>query len=65
MEPCSKYLIDPSPEPWDEWREKVDAKLKEIREMMKAHERACDKRNVSIFVWASISAFNEMLMASN
>ena len=41
---------DPSPEPWDEWREKVDAKLKEVREMMKSHERACDAHNVRLFV---------------
>ena len=43
-------FLDPSPEPWDEWREKVDAKLKEVREMMKSHERSCDALNVRIFV---------------
>eukprot|EP00795_Rhopilema_esculentum_P016230 gene16230-7604_t len=36
----------PSPEPWDEWRERVDIKLKEVREMMKSHERACDQHNL-------------------
>ena len=43
-------ISDPSPEPWDEWREKVDTKLKEVREMMKAHERACDAHNVSFLI---------------
>ena len=42
------HWVDPSPEPWDEWRQQVDDKLKVVREMMKAHERACDERHVSI-----------------
>jgi len=44
--PPALSLRHPSPEPWDEWREKVDAKLKEVREMMKSHERACDALNL-------------------
>ena len=52
-------IADPSPEPWDEWREKVDIKLKEVREMMKSHERACDQHNVSSCVYFCIVSFEE------
>eukprot|EP00794_Sanderia_malayensis_P011311 gene11311-12493_t len=44
--PPAVSLRHPSAEPWDEWRLAVDKKLKDVREMMKAHERACDAKNL-------------------